>query len=62
MLWDSLTDGEGTFHSGVFSTLPPGPDNIEHGYRFDQEQGLDVEDIRVQTMQRMRRLFALVLV
>ena len=22
---------------------------IEHGYRFDQEQGLDVEDMRVQT-------------
>lgn len=34
---------------------------IEHGYRFDQEQGLDVEDMRVQTLQRMRRLFALVL-
>ncbi len=35
---------------------------IEHGYRFDQEQGLDVEDLRVQTLARMRRLFALVLV
>ena len=23
---------------------------IEHGYRFDQEQGLDVEDMRVQTL------------
>jgi hypothetical protein len=34
---------------------------IEHGYRFDQEQGLDVEDLRVQTVERMRRLFALVL-
>jgi hypothetical protein len=34
---------------------------IEHGYRFDQEQGLDVEDMRVHTMERMRRLFALVL-
>jgi hypothetical protein len=34
---------------------------IEHGYRFDQEQGLDVEDMRVQTVDRMRRLFALVL-
>jgi hypothetical protein len=34
---------------------------IEHGYRFDQEQGLDVEDLRVQTIERMRRLFALVL-
>ena len=35
---------------------------IEHGYRFDQEQGLDVEDLRVQTVERMRRLFAMVLV
>jgi len=33
----------------------------EHGYRFDQEQGLDVEDVRVRTLERMRRLFALVL-
>ena len=35
--------------------------NIEHGYRFDQEQGLDVEDMRVATLEHMRRLFALVL-
>lgn len=34
---------------------------IEHGYRFDQEQGLDVEDLRVHTVERMRRLFAMVL-
>ena len=34
---------------------------IEHGYRFDQEQGLDVEDLRVRTLERMRRLFTLVL-
>jgi hypothetical protein len=34
---------------------------IEHGYRFDQEQGLDVEDLRVATLERMRRLFILVL-
>jgi hypothetical protein len=34
---------------------------IEHTYRFDQEDGLDVEDIRVQTLERMRRIFALVL-
>lgn len=34
---------------------------IEHGYRFDQEQGLDVEDMRLQTLDRMRRLFAIVL-
>ena len=35
---------------------------IEHTYRFDQEDGLDVEDVRVQTLERMRRLFALVLI
>lgn len=34
---------------------------IEHGYRFAQEQGLDVEDMRVQTLERMQRLFLLVL-
>jgi hypothetical protein len=34
---------------------------IEHTYRFDQEDGLDVEDMRVQTMERMRRIFVLVL-
>ncbi len=34
---------------------------IEHGYRFDQEDGLDVEDLRVETLERMRRLFILVL-
>jgi hypothetical protein len=34
---------------------------IEHGYRFDQEQGLDVEDMRLQTLERMKRLFFLVL-
>lgn len=34
---------------------------IEHGYRFDQEQGLDVEDMRVQSLQAMQRLFLLVL-
>lgn len=34
---------------------------IEQGYRFDQEQGLDVEEVRVQTVERMRRLFAMVL-
>lgn len=34
---------------------------IEHGYHFDQEQGLDVEDMRVRTLEAMRRLFALVL-
>lgn len=34
---------------------------IEHTYRFDQEDGLDVEDMRVQKLERMRRLFILVL-
>jgi hypothetical protein len=34
---------------------------IEHTYRFDQEDGLDIEDMRVQTMERMRRIFVLVL-
>jgi Transposase DDE domain len=34
---------------------------IEHGYRFCQEQGLDVEDMRVRSVERMRRLFILVL-
>ena len=34
---------------------------IEHGYRFDQEDGLDVEDVRVKTLEPMRRLFVLVL-
>lgn len=34
---------------------------IEHGYRFAQEDGLDVEDLRVETLERMRRLFLFVL-
>ena len=34
---------------------------IEQGDRFEQEQGLDVEDLRVETLERMRRLFVLVL-
>jgi hypothetical protein len=34
---------------------------IEHLYRFDQERGLDVEDISVHTVERIRRLFLLVL-
>jgi hypothetical protein len=35
---------------------------IEHTYRFDQERGLDAEDMQVHTLERMRRLFALVLI
>src|SRR5512133_2248333 len=34
---------------------------IEHTYRFDQERGLDVEDIQVRTLERMRRVFVLTL-
>lgn len=34
---------------------------IEHGYRFFQEQGLDVEDMRIQSLEGMRRLFVVVL-
>jgi len=35
---------------------------IEHTYRFGQEDGLDIEDVRVQTLERMRRIFVLVLI
>lgn len=28
---------------------------IEHGYRFDQEQGMDVEDLRVRTRARIHQ-------
>src|SRR3954469_23503340 len=28
---------------------------IEHGYRFCQEAGLDMEDMRVRSIERMRR-------
>jgi hypothetical protein len=34
---------------------------IEHTYRFDQEDGLDVEKLCVRTLERMRRIFALLL-
>ena len=34
---------------------------IEHAYRFDQEDGLDVERVCVRTLERMRRIFVLVL-
>ena len=34
---------------------------IEHTYRLDQEAGLDVEAMQVQTLERMRRVFILVL-
>jgi hypothetical protein len=34
---------------------------IEHTYRFDQEGGLNVEELRVRTLERMRRVFVLVL-
>jgi hypothetical protein len=35
---------------------------IEHTYRFDQEAGLDVEKLRVRTLERMRRIFVLLLI
>jgi hypothetical protein len=44
----------------VFSEWRSRP-QIEHIYRFDQEEGLDLEDMRVRTMERMRRVFVLVL-
>jgi len=34
---------------------------IEHTYRFDQEDGLNIEDVRVRTLERMRRIFVLTL-
>ncbi len=36
-----------------------GVSQIDHVYRFDQEPGLDVEGLRVQTLERMKRLFDL---
>jgi hypothetical protein len=44
----------------VFTTWRFRP-QIEHPYRFDQEAGLDVEDMRVRTLERMQRVFCLVL-
>ena len=34
---------------------------IEHTYRFDQGEGLDVEDVGGQALERMRRVLVLVL-
>ncbi len=45
----------------VFSSWRYRP-HIEHTYRLDQEAGLDVEDLRVQTLEHMRRVFIMVLV
>lgn len=36
--------------------------HIEHTYRLDQEAGLDIEDLRVHTLEPMRRVFLMVLV
>ncbi len=44
----------------VFVTWRCRPD-IEHTYRLDQEAGVDVEDLRVQTLEHMRRVFFMVL-
>jgi len=52
----SITDAQGVYEDWRLRS------RIEHVYRVDQEQGVDVEDIRVQTLERMRRLFALVIV
>ncbi len=35
--------------------------DIEQTYRLDQEAGVDVEDLRVQTLEQMRRVFLMVL-
>lgn len=35
---------------------------IEHTYRFDQEDGLDVEKLCVRTLERMHRIFVLLLI
>jgi len=34
---------------------------IEHGYRFDQEAGLDIEQLLVRSLDQMQRLFVFVL-
>ena len=34
---------------------------IEHGYRFDQEAGLDIEQLLVRSLDRMQRMFIFVL-
>jgi hypothetical protein len=44
----------------VFTTWRYRP-HIEHTYRLDQEAGLDVEDLRVHTLERMRRIFFIAL-
>jgi hypothetical protein len=44
----------------VFVTWRCRPD-IEHTYRLDQEAGVDIEDLRVQTLEHMRRVFFMVL-
>jgi len=44
----------------VYTTWRHRP-QVEHTYRFDQEDGLHIEDIQVRTLERMRRVFVLVL-
>jgi hypothetical protein len=44
----------------VYTTWRHRP-QIEHTYHFDQEDGLQIEDIQVRTVERMRRVFILVL-
>lgn len=52
---ESTTDAETVYSEWRFRP------QVEHTYRFDQEDGLDIEDIRVHTMERMRRVFVLTL-
>lgn len=52
--------GKSATARGVYAHWRHRP-QIEHTYRFDQEDGLDVEDVRVRTLERMRRLFVLVI-
>ena len=51
----TVTDAE-----TVLVTWPYRPD-IEHTYRLDQEAGVNVEDLRVQTLEHTRRVFLMVL-
>ena len=54
-----MAQGDPTRSGGAcpFGTWQSG----HHGYRFDLEQGVDVEDMRVQPLDRLRRFSAMVL-
>ena len=51
----TMTDAEAVFVTWRYRPA------IEHTYRLDQEAGVDVEDLRVQTLEHMRRVFFVVL-